>query len=38
MKPGDELQNIGARPLWLLALIPLLGVIWAGWYIAKHWG
>ena len=33
MAKDDEPRQ--AQPVWLLALIPLLGVIWAAWFVAK---
>ena len=32
---ADEDKPRTAQPLWLLALIPLLGVIWGAWFVAK---
>ena len=36
MKPEKKLGNIKARPIWLVALIPLLGIVWGAWYVAKY--
>ena len=37
MKQKAELGNVGAQPIWLIALVPLVGLIWAAWYVAKFW-
>lgn len=35
--PGrEDYPDIDPRPVWLLALIPLLGVVWGVWYVVKH--
>ncbi|KCZ50325.1 hypothetical protein HY29_16295 [Hyphomonas beringensis] len=36
MEPRKKLGNIKSSPIWLIALIPLLGIVWGAWYIAKH--
>lgn len=36
MKPDKQFENIGAKPMWLLALIPLLAVVAGAWYVAKY--
>ena len=28
MEPEEKLGNVKARPIWLVALIPLLGIVW----------
>ncbi len=37
MREHEDYPDIDPRPVWLLALIPLLGVIWGAWYVAKYW-
>ena len=35
MEPEEKLGNVKARPIWLVALIPLLGIVWGAWFVAK---
>ncbi len=35
MEPKKKLGNIKARPVWLIALIPLLAIVWGAWFVAK---
>ncbi len=32
----DGLGNVKARPVWLIALIPLLGIVFGAWFVLKH--
>ena len=34
--PNEGFGNVKARPIWLVALIPLLGIVWGSWFVAKH--
>ena len=36
MEPEEKLGNAKARPIWLVALIPLLGIVWGAWFVAKY--
>ena len=36
MEPEEKLGNVKARPIWLVALIPLLGSVWGAWFVAKY--
>ena len=36
MEPEEKLGNVQARPIWLVALIPLLGIVWGAWFVAKY--
>ena len=36
MEPEEKLGNVKARPIWLVALIPLLGIVWVAWFVAKY--
>ncbi|CUS55910.1 hypothetical protein L53_09515 [Hyphomonas sp. L-53-1-40] len=36
MEPEEKLGNVKARPIWLVALIPLLGIVWGAWFVAKY--
>ena len=36
MEPEEKLGNVKARPIWLVALIPVLGIVWGAWFVAKY--
>ena len=36
MEPEEKLGNVKARQIWLVALIPLLGIVWGAWFVAKY--
>ena len=36
MEPEEKLGNVKARPIWWVALIPLLGIVWGAWFVAKY--
>ena len=36
MEPEEKLGNVKARPIWVVALIPLLGIVWGAWFVAKY--
>ena len=36
MEPEEKLGTVKARPIWLVALIPLLGIVWGAWFVAKY--